>query len=102
MAPEVFSSSDYDQRADIYSLGIVLYRLLNNNCYPFLDSETQYDPITREKALRSRIKGDKLPSPQNASPDMAKIVLKAAEHDVGKRYLSASAMRRFLCGMVRS
>ena len=35
MAPEVANSTTYDARADIYSLGIVLYRLLNNNRLPF-------------------------------------------------------------------
>lgn len=41
MAPEVANSSDYDARVDTYSLGIVLYRLLNNNKLPFLDTEKQ-------------------------------------------------------------
>ena len=96
MAPEVFFSSNYDSRADIYSLGIVLYKLLNNNCYPFLDSKTQYDPNTRERAMRSRINGEKLPPPQNASSVMSKIILKAAEHDVQKRYASALEFRKAL------
>ena len=96
MAPEVFSSFDYDLRADIYSLGIMLYKLLNNNCYPFLDSITQYNPVERENALRSRIRGEKLPSPQTASASMSKIVLKACEYAPENRYSSASEFRRAL------
>lgn len=41
MAPEVANSSEYDARVDTYSLGIVLYRLLNGNRLPFLDTEKQ-------------------------------------------------------------
>ena len=36
MAPEVFRGDEYDQTVDIYSLGIVLYTLLNENRGPFL------------------------------------------------------------------
>ena len=36
MAPEVFKGEDYDSTADIYSLGLVLYTLLNGNRGPFL------------------------------------------------------------------
>ena len=39
MAPEVTNSNNYDARVDTYSLGIVLYRLLNGNRLPFLDTE---------------------------------------------------------------
>lgn len=36
MAPEVYRDSVYDARADIFSLGIVLYKLMNNGRIPFL------------------------------------------------------------------
>ena len=96
MAPEVFSASNYDSRVDIYSLGIVLYKLLNDNCNPFLTQDTRTSPVERETALRKRVQGVKMPTPQNASSNMAKIILKACEHDPAKRYYSATEMRRDL------
>jgi serine/threonine-protein kinase len=41
MAPEVYRGEAYDFTVDIYSLGIVLYRLLNNNRTPFLPPAPQ-------------------------------------------------------------
>jgi serine/threonine protein kinase len=36
MPPEIFSGKKYTKNADIYSLGIVLYKLLNHGRIPFL------------------------------------------------------------------
>ena len=43
MAPEVYKGEEYGSSVDIYSLGIVLYRLLNQNRAPFPGlSQTHY------------------------------------------------------------
>lgn len=97
MAPEVTNSGDYDARADIYSLGLVLYRLLNNNRLPFLDTDKQLlSPNERRKAVSRRLRGEALPAPQNASPIMASLILRACAYDPDKRFASASAMRQAL------
>ena len=44
MAPEVYKGEEYDGRADIYSLGLVMYRLLNGNCAPFLPPARRTSP----------------------------------------------------------
>lgn len=41
MAPEMYRGEEYDHRVDIYSLGIVLYRLRNHNRLPFINLEKQ-------------------------------------------------------------
>ena len=76
MAPEIYKDEKYGSSVDIYSLGIVLYRLLNNNRAPFLPEPPK--PIThseRERGLVRRISGEPLPPPANADGRLAEIVL---------------------------
>ena len=97
MAPEVASSNHYDARADIYSLGIVLYRLLNNNRLPFLTTDQQLlNPLERTKATERRLRGEPLPAPCNASPAMANLVLRACAFDPRMRFRSATEMKHAL------
>ena len=89
LAPEVFKMPNYDLRADIYSLGIMLYYLLNNNKMPF-ESEDG------EKYISMRIDGEALP-PLNNVPDwLSRIVLKACSYRPEDRYKSPSEMREAL------
>ena len=97
MAPEVIKGNDYDARVDIYSLGIVLYRLSNDNRIPFLDTEKQlFSPVERRNAVERRIRGEALPPPCNASPDMANLILCACAFDPNQRFASASVMKQAL------
>lgn len=97
MAPEVTNSNEYDARVDIYSLGIVLYRLLNNNRLPFLDNSKQLlNPNERKLAIERRIRGEALPVPCNASPSMANIILRACAFEPDARFASATEMKQAL------
>lgn len=94
IAPEVYKGEPYGSTVDIYSLGIVMYRLLNNNRTPFMP---EYPKIIshedREIALVERMRGTKLPKPINADGRLAEIVLKACEFKSEKRYSSPLSMR---------
>lgn len=97
MAPEVANSSEYDARVDTYSLGIVLYRLLNGNRLPFLDTEKQLlNPNERRNAVDRRIRGEELPAPCEASPAMADLILRACAYDPDMRFSSATEMKQAL------
>ena len=103
MAPEIYMSTKYDSRADIYSLGIVLYRLLNKNRLPFLDSEKQLlSPSERQTAFMKRISGEKLPPPREASPEMADIILKACAFDPKDRFSTATEMKKALRNLIKT
>lgn len=94
MAPEVASSSFYDSTVDIYSLGIVLYRLMNANRLPFLDSKKQLlTPDDRRSAVERRLRGEEFPKPGEASGEFSEIILKACSFDPKKRYRCASDMK---------
>lgn len=100
MAPEVASSGDYDARVDTYSLGIVLYRLLNANRFPFLDTQKQIlNPNERRNAIDRRLRGEPLPPPCEASPAMADLILRACAYHPDDRFASATEMKQALKGV---
>lgn len=97
MAPEVYSGKPYGATVDIYSLGVVMYKLLNNNRTPFMPEYP--NPITyddREEAFAKRIKGETIPKPQNGSEELKNIVLKACSYHPENRFSSATEMRKAL------
>ena len=97
MAPEVFAGNNYDARVDIYSLGIVMYKLLNQGRLPFLDTEKQLlDPTERMNALERRKSGEKLMPPCEASKEMAEVVLKACAHNPADRFANATEFKKAL------
>ena len=97
MAPEVYLGKKYNAQVDIYSLGIVLYRFLNNSRLPFYPPATERISYSdRENALVKRIQGLPVPEPLNGSPQLKKVVLKACEYLPEKRYASMKEMHQAL------
>lgn len=97
MAPEVYLGKSYDYRVDMYSLGIVLYQLLNDNRDPFLPAYPEKITLNRRKeALRCRMEGRKLPYPSNETGALGKIILKACSYKATERYSSPAEMREAL------
>ena len=97
MAPEVEKGYSYDATVDIYSLGIVLYWLLNKRRLPFVSTEKKLlSPRDLVTANRRRLDGEPLPAPCNASPAMAEVILKACDPDPRKRFASAEEMKNAL------
>ena len=91
-APEVVHMGKYGQTADIYSLGITLYWLLNNRRMPFIGADEQPTVERRDETMKRRYRGEKLPAPKNGSAKLNKIVLKACEYNPEDRYASAQEM----------
>ena len=94
MAPEIFRGEKYNKQVDIYSLGLVLYRMMNRNREPFIDPQKQLVYyIDREQALERRMKGEQLPQPIDASPAFASVILKACSPLAKDRYPDAAAFK---------
>ena len=91
-APEIVHMERYGQAADIYSLGITLYWLLNNRRMPFIDANGKITAELKDEAMDRRYRGEKLPAPKNGSTKLKKIVLKACEYHPENRYASAQEM----------
>ena len=97
MAPEVVFKKKYDKRADIYSLGMVMYKLLNNNREPFVDPDKQIIRYKdRSEAMDRRLKNERLPAPKNADTNLAAIILNACEFEKEKRISSATEFKKLL------
>ena len=97
MAPEVYAGKEYGFSVDTYSLGLVLYRMLNKNRGPFLPQPPQAITFaSREQALIRRISGERLPRPFYGEGRLGEIVLKACAADPKERYSSPQQMRQEL------
>lgn len=97
MAPEIYKAKSYNKTVDIYSLGITLYKLLNDNRFPYTPPYPQsIRPVDLEEAMLSRLEGKPMKNPANADEELSRIVKKACESDPIKRYQSAEQMKRDL------
>ena len=92
MAPEVLHIEKYGKEVDIYSLGIVMYWLLNNRRMPFIGADEKVTLVNANQAAMRRYHGEKIPAPKNGSNELKKIVLKACEYKPKDRYLTAQEM----------
>lgn len=75
--------------ADIYSIGMILYRIFNGNHGPFVDEQTS--PAAAEKM---RLSGAPLPAPLYADYELAEIILKACAFRPEERYDSPAHSSR--------
>ena len=97
MAPEVFRGEKYTSSVDIYSLGLVMYQLLNANRLPFYPPYPQLvNAQQREQANARRLSGVALPPPIDANAPLAEIILKACAPSPANRYASPAEMRKAL------
>ena len=97
MAPEVYGNRPYNHTVDIYSLGLVLYWLLNDRRMPFmpLPPEKLTAGISEEAQSR-RFSGEQIHPPKYGCRQLQKIVLKACAFHPQDRYQSAAEMRAAL------
>lgn len=97
MPPEVARGESFNNTTDIYSLGMVMYRLLNNNRAPFLPAPPM--SVTNEmleESNRRRLSGELLPAPANCCGQLSSIVLTACAPSPNSRFQSASALKNAL------
>lgn len=88
-APELSSMlGGLNPTVDIYSLGMILYRIYNGNHAPFEDEQTG-----PKAADARRLEGEALPTPLYADYELAGIICKACAFDPAERYQSPDEMR---------
>ena len=92
IAPEIDLREQYGKEVDIYSLGLVLYWLVNNQRLPF---EPISGDLTAEEQVKARVKrlrGETIPSPRTDNEKLRDVILKATRFDPKERYASAQEM----------
>lgn len=97
MAPEIYNGDEYGFESDIYSLGIVLYKLLNNNRDPFLPDYPQSVKYSdKTDAMVKRISGLEMPKPANADENLKNIIFKACAFKPAERYRTPTEFKKAL------
>lgn len=97
MAPEIYKDEPYGASVDTYSLGLVLYRLLNKHRAPFLPEYPK--PIgyaDKENAISRRMAGELIPKPADMNEDIWWIIRRATAYSPSDRYAGPTEMRRDL------
>lgn len=79
IAPEIYKESAVDYCSDIYSLGMLMYRFVNDNRMPFLPAHPAViTDSDRENAFSKRMNGEVLLKPALADIELSKLIFKAA------------------------
>ena len=93
MAPEIQKNQLCSIRSDIYSLGLVLYWMLNQRRLPFLPlPPAQLGSEIEKQAYARRFAGQPVPPPASGSDGLKAIVLKALSFDPAQRYQTPAEM----------
>lgn len=93
MAPEVYNNLPYSAFSDLYSLGMVLYWLLNERRLPFVPMPPVIPtPNQNSDAQTRRFAGEPIHPPKHGSDEFKYAVLKACAYNPADRYRSASEM----------
>lgn len=91
MAPEFCKSQEYGPTADSYSLGMIMYWLLNNYRRPFIPGDRFPSFQERWEANSKRINGkEPIPDPVRGNEKLKQVVLKACSYEPENRFQTAA------------
>ena len=97
-APREVMTGQYDHRADLYSLGLVLYALVNHWRGPFLPAyPAPITPGDRNQAQYARLNGTPLPPPDNCPAALWAAIARLCAFAPEERFDSAEAVLAALC-----
>lgn len=97
VAPEMYNGKHYDGTVDIYSLGIMMYKLLNNGRYPFLPpAPAAFTYAQQDEAFYRRVSGEMPPPPANGDKLLKDAVMIAIDPEPSERFRNAAAFRAAL------
>lgn len=93
-APETVKTGEINLTCDTYSLGLIMYSLLNSNRLPFIPAGNKPVGINDiNTAVHKRCSNFVFPEPENGSIAIRKIIAKACAFSPEARYESPSQMK---------
>lgn len=91
VAPEISRNENADFTTDIYSLGLIMHYLCNNNTIPFVGNDTDKDG-----AIAKRLEGKPVSAPQNGSEKLKSVIVIACQPDNKNRWKNAGNIKNAL------
>ncbi|MCD8254698.1 MAG: hypothetical protein LUC36_04025, partial [Oscillospiraceae bacterium] len=94
--PEHFWSGEITAAGDVYSVGLVLYTVLNGGALPFSEAGEKATSSARASALQQRMKGAAADYPRTAGRELGDVILKAIAFNATDRWPDAASLRAAL------
>ena len=95
MAPEALGwGRKVDNLSDLYSLGIIMYQLLNGQNIPFVSGVGDFDEI--DEGIERRADGEEILPPKHENGQLWKIIQKVCQFKKENRYQNARKFRKEL------
>lgn len=102
MAPEIYYGKQGDARSDLYSLGLVLYMVSNQERLPFLhSSKLAITYSEKQQALQQRMHGEDPQLPQGVPKPLGQVINRAIAFEPEKRYASVEEFYQALKNVER-
>ena len=93
MAPEFIESGKINCTADTYSLGLVLYSLVNRGRLPFVEKYPQEVTVNGlDRSMKLRLEGESFEKPELCSDALFEVISKACAFKPNERYLTPKQM----------
>lgn len=91
VAPEIGRNENADFTTDIYSLGLIMYYLCNNNTIPFVGND-----MDKDAAIAKRLEGKPVSAPENGSEKLKSVIVIACQPDNKNRWKNAGNIKNAL------
>lgn len=91
IAPEIFKKENADFTTDIYSLGLIMYSMINSGTIPFESNE-----VSRDDAIKMRFDGKAVTAPKNGSEKLKSVIVIACQPNNDNRWKNAGNIKNAL------
>ena len=88
VSPEAYNNKNLVSSSDTYSLGLIMYQLLNKNRLPFVNLF-----VKNKAAVEARMEGLEIPNLKRRNQELMQIIIKACSKDAANRYKETYLMR---------